>query len=65
MGPKTEQSTRLKLKHLQGKHRDLDKIIAHNEKDSSPESWHLLKSLKKKKLYLKDQITSLKNSLFK
>ena len=65
LAKKTEQSTKNELKHLEGKHRDLDKIIAHNESDSSPASWHLLKSLKKKKLYLKDKIASLKDSLSK
>jgi uncharacterized protein YdcH (DUF465 family) len=56
-------STERELKHLEGKHRELDKIIEHNESDSSPESWHILKNLKKKKLTLKDRIASLKSSL--
>jgi hypothetical protein len=63
MSKKLKQSTKKELKHLQGKHRDLDKIIAHNEADSSPQSWQILKSLKKKKLYLKDRIMALKKSL--
>lgn len=65
MNKKTEQSTKNQLRHLEGKHRDLDKIISHNEQDSSPQSWQILKSLKKKKLQLKDRIVMLKNSLSK
>ena len=60
---KEQRSIKQRLRHLQGKHRELDKIIEHNEQDSSPESWHLLKSLKKRKLKLKDQISSVKNLL--
>lgn len=60
---KTLQSIKLKLRHLQGKHRELDKIIEHNEQDSSPDSWHILQNLKKKKLRLKDQIASVKSLL--
>lgn len=60
---KTQNFTERELKHLEGKHRELDKIIEHNESDSSPESWHILKNLKKKKLTLKDRIASLKSSL--
>ena len=56
-------NTKRKIQHLEGKHRELDKIIEHNEADSSPESWHIVKSLKKKKLAIKDQIASLKSSL--
>lgn len=65
MSKKTEQSTKNQLRHLEGKHRDLDKIIAYNEEDSSPDSWQIVKSLKKKKLQLKDRIAMLKNSLSK
>ena len=61
----TQKSTERELKHLEGKHRELDKIIEHNETDSGPESWHILKSLKKKKLAIKDRIASLKSSLSK
>jgi len=57
--------TKRQLRHLEGKHRELDKIIEHNEQDSSPEAWQILKSLKKKKLAIKDRIASLKNSLSK
>jgi hypothetical protein len=59
----TQQSIKQRLRHLQGKHRELDKIIEHNESDSSPNSWHIVKSLKKKKLALKDQIASVKSLL--
>ena len=62
---KTQQYTKKQLKHLEGKHRELDKIIEHNENDSGPGTWYILKSLKKKKLYLKDQIASLKSILSK
>lgn len=60
---KTRQYTKRKIRHLEGKHRELDKIIEHNEQDGGPQSWHILTSLKKRKLQLKDQIASLKNSL--
>ena len=60
---KTQNSTKRELKHLEGKHRELDKIIEHNEADSSPESWHILNSLKKKKLALKDRIAVVRRSL--
>lgn len=60
-----QKSIDKQIKHLEGKHRELDKIIQHNEQDSNPTSWHILASLKKKKLQLKDQIAALKNSLFK
>lgn len=61
----TQKFTKRQIKYLQGKHRELDKIIGHNEQDESPESWQLVKSLKKKRLAIKDQIVSLKKSLFK
>ncbi len=59
----TLNSIKQEIKHLEGKHRELDKIIQHNESDSSPQTWHILKSLKKKKLAIKDRIASLKSSL--
>lgn len=59
----TLNSTKREIKHLEGKHRELDKIIQHNESDSSPQTWHILKSLKKKKLAIKDRISLLKSSL--
>lgn len=60
---KEQRSIKQRLRHLQGKHRELDKIIEHNEEDSSPKSWYILQSLKKKKLKLKDQIASVKSLL--
>jgi uncharacterized protein YdcH (DUF465 family) len=59
----TQQSIKQRLRHLQGKHRELDKIIDYNEKDSGPASWHIVKSLKKQKLQLKDRITAVKKLL--
>jgi len=59
----TQQSIKHRLRHLQGKHRELDKIIEHNEKDSGPESWHIVKNLKKQKLQLKDRISVVKKLL--
>jgi len=60
---KTQNSTERKIKHLEGKHRELDKIIEHNEAANTPDAWHIVTNLKKKKLALKDQIASLKSSL--
>ena len=59
----TQQSIKQRLRHLTGKHRELDKIIDYNEKDSGPQSWYIVKSLKKQKLQLKDQIASVKKLL--
>ncbi len=61
--PTTQHYTNRKIKHLEGKHRELDKIIDHNHSDSGPKSWHLMNSLKKQKLAIKDQIAELKTSL--
>lgn len=51
-----------KIKHLEGKHRELDKIIAHTEKQDTTESWATLRKLKKQKLVLKDKIAGLKST---
>ena len=59
----TQHSIKQRLRHLKGKHRELDKIIDYNEQDSGPDTWHIVKSLKKKKLQLKDQIASVKKLL--
>lgn len=50
-----------KIKYLLGKHRELDRIIEHNENSSSPGAWKEIKNLKKQKLDLKDQIATLEN----
>jgi len=50
-----------KIKYLQGKHRELDKIIQYNENSSSPNAWKEIKNLKKQKLNLKDEIAVLEN----
>jgi uncharacterized protein YdcH (DUF465 family) len=50
-----------KIKYLLGKHRELDRIIEHNENSSSPDAWKEIKNLKKQKLDLKDQIATLEN----
>lgn len=49
-----------KIKHLEGKHRELDKIIAETERQESKESWATLRKLKKQKLVLKDKIAGMK-----
>ena len=59
-----QQSIERRIQLLEGKHRELDRIIEHNEKDSNPESWQNIQSLKKQKLQLKDEINSLKSSLY-
>ena len=33
-----------KIKYLQGKHRELDKIIQYNENSSSPDAWKEIKN---------------------
>ena len=50
-----------KIKYLQGKHRELDKIIQHNEQSSSPNAWKEIRNLKKQKLNLKDEIAVLEH----
>lgn len=50
-----------KVKHLEGKHRELDKIIAETERQEvNKESWATLRKLKKQKLALKDKLAGLK-----
>lgn len=51
-----------KIKHLDGKHRELDKIIAETERQEGKESWATLRKLKKQKLALKDKIAGLKST---
>jgi uncharacterized protein YdcH (DUF465 family) len=57
----TSEQIEKKIKYLLGKHRELDKIIEHNESSSSPNAWREIKNLKKQKLTLKDEITVLEN----
>jgi len=49
-----------KIKHLEGKHRELDKIIVETERLETKESWATLRKLKKQKLALKDKIAGMK-----
>lgn len=60
---KNQQSIERRLRSLEGRHRELDRIIEHNEQSSNPESWQSIQSLKKQKLQLKDEINSLRSSL--
>lgn len=57
------QSIERRIRSLEGKHRELDRIIKHNEQSSNPESWQSIQNLKKQKLQIKDEINSLKSSL--
>lgn len=61
--PTAQHYTDRKIKHLEGKHRELDRIIDFNHNNSGPATWHLTSKLKKQKLAIKDQIAQLKTSL--
>ena len=53
---------REKLKELRVAHRDLDSMIIHLSEDPSTDQLHL-RRLKRRKLYIKDNITRMESAL--